>query len=117
MTDAFIYLVVAAMLGVLFALVLSIRRLMNLEFRQTKLLNTIKRIELRDIAMEERTYKILKKLDTKAVKPKAKPKRKPTTSRASAGALIKSYERRTGKKAVWQGKQTKGFKDWKKKRK
>jgi len=70
--DAFLYLVTAAMLGVLFALVLSIRRLMQLELKQENLLNTIKRIELRDIAMEERSYQILEKLTTKvaAVAPK-----------------------------------------------
>ena len=73
--DAFLYLVVAAMLGVLFALVLSIRRLMQLEFKQEKLLNTIKRIELRDISMEERTYKILDMLSSK-VKAKKKPAKK-----------------------------------------
>ncbi|MFA5406232.1 MAG: hypothetical protein WC307_02650 [Candidatus Nanoarchaeia archaeon] len=61
----FLYLVTAAMLGVLFALVLSIRRLMQLEIKQEKLLNTIKRIELRDIAMEERTYKILEEIKPK----------------------------------------------------
>ncbi len=65
--DAFLYLVTAAMLGVLFALVLSIRRLMQLEFKQEKLLNTIKRIELRDIAMEERTYNILELIKPKRV--------------------------------------------------
>ncbi len=63
--EAFLYLVIAAMLGVLFALVLSIRRLMQLELQQDKLLNTIKRIELRDIAMEERTFKILSALESK----------------------------------------------------
>ncbi len=63
--EAFLYLVIAAMLGVLFALVLSIRRLMQLELQQDKLLNTIKRIELRDIAMEERTFKILNALESK----------------------------------------------------
>ena len=73
--DAFLYLVVAAMLGVLFALVLSIRRLMQLELEQEKLLNTIKRIELRDISMEERTYKILDMLSSK-VKAKKKPAKK-----------------------------------------
>ncbi len=73
--DAFLYLVVAAMLGVLFALVLSIRRLMQLEFKQEKLLNTIKRIELRDISMEERTYKILDMLSSK-IKAKKKPAKK-----------------------------------------
>jgi hypothetical protein len=62
--DTFSTLLLAAMLGVLFALVLSIRRLMQLEFKQEKLLNTIKRIELRDIALEERTYKILQQLTT-----------------------------------------------------
>ena len=63
--DTFSTLMLAATLGVLFALVLSIRRLMQLEFKQEKLLNTIKRIELRDIALEERTYKILEKLESK----------------------------------------------------
>jgi len=63
--DTFSTLLLAATLGILFALVLSIRRLMQLEFKQEKLLNTIKRIELRDIAMEERTYKILQKLEKK----------------------------------------------------
>lgn len=60
--DTFLYLIVAAMLGVLFALVLSIRRLMQLELKQESLLNTIKRIELRDISMEERTFQILQEL-------------------------------------------------------
>lgn len=71
-TDVFSTLLLAATLGVLFALVLSIRRLMNLEYKQEKLLNTIKRIELRDIAMEERTFKILEKM----AKPKASASRK-----------------------------------------
>jgi len=66
--DAFLYLVTAAMLGVLFALVLSIRRLMQLELKQENLLNTIKRIELRDIAMEERSFQILEKLNSAANK-------------------------------------------------
>ena len=70
--DAFSTLVIAAMLGVLFALVLSIRRLMQLEFKQEKLLSTIKRIELRDISMEERTYKILQKLEKKSAKKRKK---------------------------------------------
>ena len=68
--DPFLYLVTAAMLGVLFALVLSIRRLMQLELKQENLLNTIKRIELRDIAMEERSYQILEKLTAKVAAPK-----------------------------------------------
>ena len=101
MTDAFIYLVVAAILGVLFALVLSIRRLMNLEFKQEKLLNTIKRVELRDIAMEERTYKILKEIEGGTKKKKL--------------SLKEQYEKETGKNAIWHGKVTKGFKEWKKK--
>ena len=66
--DPFLYLVTAAMLGVLFALVLSIRRLMQLELKQENLLNTIKRIELRDIAMEERSFQILEKLNSAANK-------------------------------------------------
>lgn len=73
--DAFLYLVTAAMLGVLFALVLSIRRLMQLELKQENLLNTIKRIELRDIAMEERSYQILEKLTTKVAATPAKKRR------------------------------------------
>ncbi|MBD3312468.1 hypothetical protein GF352_03390 [archaeon] len=76
MADVFSTLLLAATLGVLFALVLSIRRLMNLEFKQEKLLNTIKRIELRDIAMEERTYKILEKVANKGKKKKSKSKKK-----------------------------------------
>jgi len=74
--DTFSTLMIAATLGVLFALVLSIRRLMQLEFKQEKLLNTIKRIELRDIALEERTYKILEKLDKKTAPKKRTTKRK-----------------------------------------
>ena len=70
--DTFLYLIVAAMLGVLFALVLSIRRLMQLEFKQESLLNTIKRIELRDIAMEERTFQILQELTKNKAKKKWK---------------------------------------------
>ena len=75
--DAFLYLVIAAMLGVLFALVLSIRRLMQLELKQEKLLNTIKRIELRDISMEERTYQILEKMSKQSSR--SAPKKKTTT--------------------------------------
>ncbi len=70
----FLYLITAAMLGVLFALVLSIRRLMQLELKQERLLSTIKRIELRDIAMEERTYKILEELKPKTKAPSKKRK-------------------------------------------
>jgi MFS superfamily sulfate permease-like transporter len=75
-TDVFTSLLLATTLGVLLALVLSLRRIMGLEIKQEKLLNTIKRVELRDIAMEERTYKILQELMEKK-----KPARKKTTKK------------------------------------
>ncbi len=68
-------LLLATILGSLFGLIVAIRRLMTLELKQEKLLNTIKRIELRDISMEERTYKILERIESMGTKKKTATKK------------------------------------------
>ena len=47
----------------------------------------------------------------KEVKPKPKPKPKEKTT--DEDELIRQFEEETGKKAIWRGKETKGYLDWK----
>lgn len=54
MADTTMYLLLGTMLGVLVALVLSIRRLTMLEIKSENLIMAAKRIDTRSIALEER---------------------------------------------------------------
>ncbi len=62
MADTTIYLLVAAMLGVLVALVLSIRRLNSLELKSESMINSTKRIDVRSISIEERILEIQRQM-------------------------------------------------------
>lgn len=56
-----LYLITAATLGMLFAVVLSIRRIMSIETKTEKTLNTLERIERKLLDMEEGEMKLAKK--------------------------------------------------------
>ena len=62
MSDTTMYLLLAAMLGVLVGLVLSIRRLTSLELKSESMINAAKRIDLRSISIEERILDIQKQM-------------------------------------------------------
>ncbi len=71
-----LYLVTAAVLGTLFALVMSIRRMMSLELKEEELAQAAKKLELRSIAIEEKILDIQEKIlaEIRALKPKRKKK-------------------------------------------
>jgi|GEM_PF-5260457 len=62
MSDTTMYLLLAAMLGVLVGLVLSIRRLTALELKSENMINAAKRIDIRSISIEERILEIQKQM-------------------------------------------------------
>jgi len=49
----------------------------------------------------------------KAVSPKEKPKPKKEKETVNEDSLIKQFEDESGKKAIWRGKETKAYLDWK----
>ncbi len=73
-----LYLVTAAVLGTLFALVLSIRRMMSLEIKETELIEAVKRLDVRDISIEEKILETQDKIlsELRSSKPALKSKRR-----------------------------------------
>ena len=67
-----LYLITAAVLGTLFALVLSIRRMMSLEVKEEELVEKANKLELRSIAIEEKILQMQERIleEVKALKPK-----------------------------------------------
>ncbi len=71
-----LYLITAAVLGTLFALVLSIRRMMSMELKEAEIAETGKKLELRSIAIEEKILDSQNKIlaEIRMLKPKRKRK-------------------------------------------
>jgi DNA-directed RNA polymerase subunit A' len=61
--------------------------------------------------------KVSKSKPKKVATPKKKPKKEVTSEKEKKAIdeneLLKQFEEETGKKAIWRGKETKGYKDWK----
>lgn len=73
MTDTTMYLLLAAMIGILVALVLSIRRLTSLELKSEAMISATKRIEAKDIEIDQKVLDLGKQI-VLLLKPKKKAK-------------------------------------------
>ena len=72
------------------------------------------REEIKKFSTVKKTAPKKKTVSEKKPIKKATAKTKPQKDEVSEDALIKQFEEETGKKAIWRGKETKAYLDWKK---